>query len=295
MHTAGDGIAVRDDCRDDAVSVPGDGIAEGAAVHVTGRDDACPGWARAAAPDGRETWVRLRYLSAPDTLPAVAPGATWRDVRALLDDDGRACVDTELTEHGAPAAALDVPVLDTDGLPPSPSWAFALASCIDTPTATAILTTDARAGFRPDQSAAAACVVAYATELHEIVPQLTVMRASDPITDDVLDYLVGMFDNCLTRDAIRAVVFERVAGYTPRPSERACLALRLPAALPGAAPRAAEFADAVAACSLGADWAPPRSAPPSKRPRVRARPWTCSLATAPACRGRAPGTTVSRS
>ena len=37
MHTGGDGVAVRDDCRDDArVSAPGAGIAEGAAVHVTG-------------------------------------------------------------------------------------------------------------------------------------------------------------------------------------------------------------------------------------------------------------------
>ena len=160
-------------------------------------------------------------MSPPDTLPLVGPTATWRDIRTLLDDAGRDCVDTVLAEHAATDTVLDVPVLDTEDLPPSPPWAFALAGCIDTLTATAMLTTDARDSLESFDAADASCMVAYSTELHEVAPYFTVMRSSDPVTDDSLDALLGLYDSCLAPTMVRNLA--QSLGAEPDEATIACL------------------------------------------------------------------------
>ena len=95
-------LALRDACADER-RVPGSagqGFREGDAVRVE-RDGAgeCAGWALAAAADGREGWVRLRYLSQPD-WPAWAGDvreATWRDWIATWSSEQQACARAALS------------------------------------------------------------------------------------------------------------------------------------------------------------------------------------------------------
>ena len=83
--TDGEGVSVRDAC-DDArrISAPGKGIAEGTTVQLleSGEGD-CADWMLVQAPDGRESWVRSRYLAAapsasraPTATPQPTPTAT---------------------------------------------------------------------------------------------------------------------------------------------------------------------------------------------------------------------------
>ncbi len=80
--TDGDGVSVRDAC-DDArrSSAPGDGIPEGTAVLLIARGAGpCIEWMLVQAPDGRESWVRLRYLAPPlqEASATRTPAATAR-------------------------------------------------------------------------------------------------------------------------------------------------------------------------------------------------------------------------
>ena len=82
-NTDGIGVSVRDAC-DDArrVSASGDGIAEGTVVRLVapGKGE-CTEWMLVRAPDGRESWVRSRYLEAtvpatPQPTPTASPSPT---------------------------------------------------------------------------------------------------------------------------------------------------------------------------------------------------------------------------
>ena len=112
-----------------------------------------------------------------------------------------------LAEHDPPDTALDEPILNTEGLPPSPPWTFAAAGCIDTLTATALLTMDVSANFLGDDTTTA-CAIAYSAELHEVAPHLTVVRSSDPLTDYILDAIGGLYDFCLARNLARDMARE---------------------------------------------------------------------------------------
>ena len=78
--TDGEGVSVRDAC-DDArrISAPGKGIAEGTTVQLIepGEGD-CADWMLVQVPDGRESWVRSRYLAVSPQAPSAsrAPTAT---------------------------------------------------------------------------------------------------------------------------------------------------------------------------------------------------------------------------
>ena len=82
--TDGDGVSVRDAC-DDArrISAPREGIGEGTPVRLieSGEGD-CADWMLVQVPDGRESWVRTRYLAAsvgeatPTSTPTRTPTAT---------------------------------------------------------------------------------------------------------------------------------------------------------------------------------------------------------------------------
>ena len=84
-NTDGDGVAVRDACDDGArVSAPGEGIPEETVVELiaAGGGD-CAEWMHVRAPDGRESWVRSRYL---DALPvALAPAQAQASASARDD------------------------------------------------------------------------------------------------------------------------------------------------------------------------------------------------------------------
>ena len=76
--TDGEGVSVRDAC-DDArrISAPGRGIAEGTTVQLieSGEGD-CADWMLVQVPDGRESWVRSRYLAASPQAPSASRTAT---------------------------------------------------------------------------------------------------------------------------------------------------------------------------------------------------------------------------
>ena len=78
VATDGDGVAVRDAC-DDArrTSAPGRGLAEGTRVELLARGDGgCTEWMLIQAPDGRESWVRARYLAASPVDSSASQTAT---------------------------------------------------------------------------------------------------------------------------------------------------------------------------------------------------------------------------
>ena len=73
-HTGGDGVSIRDACRDDA-HAPG-AWAEGTAVRVIEPGtDACAGWTYVVGP-GEGSWVRADYLSATPPAVKTPPGSS---------------------------------------------------------------------------------------------------------------------------------------------------------------------------------------------------------------------------
>ena len=78
--TDGDGVSVRDACDDERrISAPGEGIPEGTTVQlISAGEGSCAEWMLIEAPDGRESWVRTRYLatSSGETTVTPTPAAT---------------------------------------------------------------------------------------------------------------------------------------------------------------------------------------------------------------------------
>ena len=101
VNTGGDGVALRSACTEGS-RVPGtagQGFREGSVVEEMDRGAAaCRGWAFVAGSDGREGWVRLRYLASEDAAPwrnEPAP-ATWMTLLLQLDGAGQSCVQESL-------------------------------------------------------------------------------------------------------------------------------------------------------------------------------------------------------
>ena len=130
VNTGGDGVALRDRCSDDS-RVPGAagrGFRDGDSVREISRGEGeCAGWTLARSGDGRESWVRLRYLSALDTSgwSGDITTATWGTILGELGADERACVEAELTPSELEVAASH-PLLDTGETP----WAAAIGDCM---------------------------------------------------------------------------------------------------------------------------------------------------------------------
>ena len=110
VNTSGDGVALRDNCADESrvQGSTGRGFRDGDEVRaVRGGTADCAGWLFVVNDDGRESWVRLRYLSAVDTTGWTGniATATWGVLFEDLSADERTCVEKALTRAEIEAAA----------------------------------------------------------------------------------------------------------------------------------------------------------------------------------------------
>ena len=131
VNTGGDGVAIRDNCADESRTQgsAGRGFRDGNEVRavLSGTAD-CAGWLFVAGDDGRESWVRLRYLSAVDTTgwAGDVATATWEVLFENLSADERSCVEAALTRAELEAAAR-LPLQGPDDDVP---WVPRFAGCI---------------------------------------------------------------------------------------------------------------------------------------------------------------------
>ena len=179
-NTGGVGVAVRDGCRDDArVSAPGAGIPEQTMVQLLATSGDCPGWTRVVTEEGRQTWIRLRYLASADpfTWPGDIATATWRDITAALGAEGPACAAAALASHGAGAGVLQRPVLapDVPAGSATPAWLAAIAPCIGHDLAAEVFVAGAADEFGPLGAAATRCVRSFVAEIFAIDPPAIVV------------------------------------------------------------------------------------------------------------------------
>ena len=139
VNSGAGGVAVRTACEQAArSSAPGHGIAEGTAARLlqAGNGD-CAGWAYVVTEDGRESWIRLRYLSRAGAFlwPEAITSTTWATVLATARDKNRTCINAALKNEFAEALVLDrLVVIDFQFLEAS---AF---RCLDDDTLVALAT-----------------------------------------------------------------------------------------------------------------------------------------------------------
>ena len=131
VNTGGDGVALRDNCADESriQGSAGRGFQDGSQVSAVRSDTAdCAGWLFVASEDGRESWVRLRYLSAVDTAGWTGDiaTATWGVLFGDLSAEERTCVEAALTRSEIETAAR-VPLQGPDDDEP---WVPRFAGCI---------------------------------------------------------------------------------------------------------------------------------------------------------------------
>ena len=225
-NTDGDGVAERNACRDDArTSAPGAGIPDAMAVQVLHGD--CPGWARVVTEDGRQTWIRLRYLASvdPPVLPrAFVPDASWQDVAVALDEDGQACVAAALAGHGVGTDVLQRAVLADSFAEPAPAWLVAMAPCIGADLAAEVLVADVMETFGPASGPVLQCVRSFALELFAIDPSATVVGDPREASPDARPAFVALLDICLGDALARGLLQEAAlpAGVTAE-SRVACV------------------------------------------------------------------------
>ena len=260
-NTDGDGVAERNACRDDArTSAPGAGIPDAMAVQVLHSD--CPGWARVVTEDGRQTWIRLRYLASvdPPVLPRVfVPDASWQDVAVALDEDGQACVAAALAGHGVGTDVLQRPVLADSFAEPAPAWLVAMAPCIGADLAAEVVVADVIETFGPASGPVLQCVRSFALELFAIDPSATVVGDPREASPDARPAFVALLDICLGDALARDLLQEAAlpAGVTAE-SRVACVrdAMRPHLGdLFDAEPALTQFTAAVFGCVPEALWA----------------------------------------
>ena len=137
-NTDGTGVAVRDACADSRrISAPGSGLKEGVTVVPVPSlgIDGCRGWALVRADDGRESWIRLRYLtrSGVSYWPDAGVPRAWGDVITMLSAAEQTCVAREL-DSSQFAVALATRV----GATRPGSWVASFLACLQPDTVLAL-------------------------------------------------------------------------------------------------------------------------------------------------------------
>ena len=207
-HTEGDGVAVRDACRDSArTSQIGQGIREGeGARRVVGDTDACAGWALVETEDGHTSWVRLRYVADPALTDwDGAPDATWGDFIATLAASGQ---DRD--------EALAAPLMANALLP----WEPEVVTCVDHRTLVGLTSVWTWRGFdeRGITAEERSCARSVIAEMVRIDPV-----AATAILGTTNDLVVSPLWSCVGRPLLRTAALDSLGDAAGSDEVLACV------------------------------------------------------------------------
>ena len=232
VNTEGDGVALRDECTDDSRSpdTAGQGFKEGAEVSgIQEGTGECAGWALVTGHDGRQGWVRLRYLDHDEipTWPHDVSTDTWDRLIERLNAQQQDCVTSSLTADELRLAEINT-ILSRRNF----DWEGRIFACMSREDAIALATAIGVAQYRSqntDPAELTSCSMPFHAE-SAAIDQSTIITGDivegEP-TDEYIAFATDFVVICLAIPRLPFVWQDAGLSDSTYPDEASCMEGRL--------------------------------------------------------------------